>query len=115
MPTLGYSLYSLSKVLVKLTFLLHLRNFLFFFLRELRLSVKDREGFVMEPGDLLDDLLGLLLLPHRQQPAGRLGCEGVEEEREENCENTLSVIISLVRGRIYSGWTPRCEAVSSLG
>ena len=55
--------------------------------------MKGRDGLLMEPGDLLDDPLGLLLLPHRQQPAGGLGCDGVEEEREENCEETLSVII----------------------
>ena len=39
--------------------------------------------FVVKSRDLTDDLLGLLLLPHRQQPPGRLRREGVEEEGEE--------------------------------
>ena len=39
--------------------------------------------FVVKSRDLTDDLLGLLLLPHRQQPPGGLRCEGVEEEGEE--------------------------------
>ena len=42
------------------------------------------QRFLVESRDLLEDLLGLRLPPHRQQPPGGLRGERVEEEGEEN-------------------------------